>query len=50
MRETGTKKRLRADFELEPGGDDTKRCLDRIRIAKGYPLSREILKKRSKPQ
>lgn len=50
MREATMKKRLRVDFELEAGGDDTKRCLDRIRTAKGYSLSREIVKKRSNPQ
>ncbi len=50
MREATVKKRLRVDFELEAGGDDTKRCLDRIRTAKKYPLSREVVKKRSNPQ
>jgi hypothetical protein len=34
-------------FELKPGTDATKACLDRIRRGKGYPLSREISKKRS---
>ena len=46
MKEASVKKRLRFDFGLEPG-DAAKRCLDRIRHAKGYPLSREIAKKRS---
>jgi hypothetical protein len=46
MKEASVKKRLRLDFGLEPG-DAAKRCLDRIRHAKGYPLSREIAKKRS---
>jgi hypothetical protein len=46
MKETSVKKRLRLDFRLERG-DAAKRCLDRIRHAKGYPLSREIAKKRS---
>ncbi len=46
MKEASVKKRLRLDFGLEPG-DAAKRCLDRIRHAKAYPLSREIAKKRS---
>jgi hypothetical protein len=46
MKEVSVKKRLRLDFGLEPG-DAAKRCLDRIRDAKGYPLSREIAKKRA---
>lgn len=46
MREAGVKKRLRAGFKLE-SGDAVKRSFDRIRQAKGYPLSREIAKKRS---
>ena len=46
MKEASVKKRLRFDFGLGPG-DAAKRCLDRIRHAKGYPLSREIAKKRS---
>jgi hypothetical protein len=46
MREASVKKSLRADG-LEPGGEAAKRCLDRIRNAKGYPLSREITKKRA---
>jgi|HubBroStandDraft_4_1064222.scaffolds.fasta_scaffold06483_2 hypothetical protein len=46
MKEASVKKRLRLDFGLEPG-DAVKRCLDRIRHAKRYPLSREIAKKRT---
>jgi hypothetical protein len=46
MKEAGMKKRLRLDFGLE-SGDATKRCFDRIRHANGYPLSREIAKKRA---
>lgn len=40
-------KRLRNDFQLKSGEDAPKSCLDRIRRAKGYPLSRQITKKRS---
>jgi hypothetical protein len=47
MRDVGLRKRLRVDFQLEPGGDDTKCCFDRIRDAKGHPLSSKIKKKRS---
>jgi hypothetical protein len=46
MKQTSVKKRLRLDFGLGPG-DAAKRCLDRIRDAKGYALSREIAKKRA---
>jgi hypothetical protein len=46
MKETGVRKRLRVDFQLDTA-DATKLCLDRIRRTKGYPLSREIVKKRS---
>jgi hypothetical protein len=46
MKEVSVKKRLRVDLQLEPG-DAAKRCLDRIRHAKGYSLSREIAEKRS---
>ena len=46
MRDTTVKKPLRAEG-LEPGGEAAKRCLDRIRNAKGYPLSREVSKKRA---
>jgi len=37
MKDPSVKKRLRLDFGLQPG-DAAKRCLDRIRDAKGYPL------------
>jgi hypothetical protein len=40
------KNRLRLEFKLK-SGDAVKRCLDRIRQGKGYPLSGEIKKKRS---
>jgi len=46
MRDTNVKKPLRAEG-LEPGGEAAKRCLDRIRNAKSYPLSREVSKKRA---
>jgi len=49
MKEAGVKKRLRVDFQLE-SADAAKLCLDRIRRAKGYSLSREIVKKRSAPK
>ena len=49
MKDPSVKKRLRLDFGLQPG-DAAKRCLDRIRDAKGYPLSREIAKKRAAPK
>jgi hypothetical protein len=45
MRDTTVKKPLRAEG-LDPG-EAAKRCLDRIRNAKGYPLSREVSKKRA---
>jgi hypothetical protein len=45
MRDKKVKKPLR-DERLVPGGDAAKRCLDRIRNAKSYPLSREVSKKR----
>src|SRR5262249_22929989 len=47
MRDPGLKKRLRSELQLKPGEDATKCCLDRIRKAMRYPLSREITKKRS---
>ena len=50
MKEASVKKRLWADFRLKAGSDAAKRCLDRIRQAKHYPLSREIVKKRSTRQ
>jgi hypothetical protein len=46
MRDTAVKKPLRAEG-LDPGSEAAKRCLDRIRNAKGYPLSREVSKKRA---
>ena len=46
MKDASVKKRLRVDFQLEPG-DAAKRCLDRVRHAKGYPLSRAVTKKRA---
>ena len=46
MREPNVKKLLKAEA-LEPGGEAAKRCLDRIRTRKGYPLSREITEKRA---
>jgi hypothetical protein len=46
MKDAGVKKRLSVDCSLE-AGDAAKRCLDRIRQAKGYLLSRAIAKKRS---
>jgi hypothetical protein len=46
LKGAGVKKRLRLDFGLE-SSDAVKRCFDRIRQAKGYPLSREIAKRRS---
>jgi len=49
MKEASLKKRLRVDCGLTQG-DAAKRCLDRIRQAKGYQLSREIAKKRSPRQ
>jgi hypothetical protein len=49
MKIAGLKKRLRSDFGLE-AGNAAKGSLDRIRQAKGYPLSREIAKKRSTNQ
>lgn len=39
--------RLRTEFKLRPSRDATKAVLDRIRRAKGYPLSRKISKERS---
>jgi hypothetical protein len=46
MRQASLKKPLRAEG-LELGGEAAKRCLDRIRNAKGYVLSREIAKRRA---
>jgi hypothetical protein len=50
MTDPSIRKRLAVDFQLKRGGEDTKRCFDRIRTAQGYPLSSEIKKKRAKPQ
>jgi hypothetical protein len=47
MKDSGIRKRLRTDCKLEAGSEAAKACLDRIRRGKGYPLSREITKKRS---
>jgi hypothetical protein len=46
MRDPTVKKPLRAEG-LEPGGEAAKCCLDRIRKANGYPLSRQVSKKRA---
>jgi hypothetical protein len=46
MKASSLKKSLRAEG-LEPRGEATKRSFDRIRNAKGYPLSREIKEKRA---
>ncbi len=46
MKDVTVKKRLRAECQLT-SSDAIKRCLDRIREAKGYPLSREVTKKRA---
>lgn len=46
MKDVNVKKRLRAECQFS-SNDATKRCLDRIREAKGYPLSREVTKKRA---
>ena len=45
-REPALKKRLLHDFKLGTP-DAAKACLDRIRHAKGYPLSMQIMKHRS---
>ncbi len=45
-RDANVKKLLRAE-KLEAGTDAAKNCLDRIRKAERYPLSREIVEKRS---
>jgi hypothetical protein len=47
MRDGRIKRQLKTDFSLQPGTDSIKCGLDRIRRAKGYPLSREIARKRS---
>jgi hypothetical protein len=46
MKTRGLGSRLRREFDLE-AGDASKSCLDRIRNSCGYPLSREVSKKRS---
>jgi hypothetical protein len=46
MNEPSIRKRLRTECQLKTG-DASKGCLDRIRHAMGYPLSREIARKRS---
>lgn len=46
MKDVTVKKRLRAECQLT-SSDAIKRCLDRIREAKGYPLSRAVTKKRA---
>jgi hypothetical protein len=46
MKDVNLKKRLRNECKLTPG-DAAKRCLDRVRHSKGYPLSREVTKKRA---
>jgi hypothetical protein len=47
MRDRSLKKQLGVKFGPKPNHDAAKCCLDRIRKATGYPLSREISKKRS---
>ena len=49
LKESDVKKVLQAEH-LRPGSDAAKCCLDRIRQTKGYLLSSEIRKKRSKQQ
>jgi len=46
MKDVTVKKRLRTECQLT-SNDAIKRCLDRIREAKRYPLSREVTKKRA---
>lgn len=46
MRDPHLKKQLR-QYSLKPNEDASKSCLDRIRRAKSYPLSRNITEKRS---
>jgi hypothetical protein len=46
MRDAKVKKLLRAE-KLEPSSDAAKSCLNRIREANTYPMSREISQKRS---
>jgi hypothetical protein len=47
MSTRGLRQRLREGVQLSPSTDATKSCLDRIRRAQGYPLSREIANRRS---
>ncbi len=47
MRDRNIGKHIKNKFSLKAGAEDTKACFDRIRRAKGYPLSREITNKRS---
>jgi hypothetical protein len=49
MRDAKIGRQLRKDHSLKIGKDATKSCLDRIRRAMGYPLSRNITNKRSTP-
>jgi hypothetical protein len=46
LRHPALKKRLQVDYKLNES-NAAKKCFDRIRLAKGYRLSREIAKKRS---
>jgi hypothetical protein len=46
LKDVSLKKRLRTEHKLT-SGDAIKRCLDRIRDAKEYPLSREVTNKRA---
>jgi hypothetical protein len=47
MRDRTIGSQLKNICKLKSGEDATKACLDRIRRAKGYPLSRDITNKRS---
>jgi|CZKX01.1.fsa_nt_gi hypothetical protein len=47
MHDRNIGKHIKNKFSLKAGAENTKACLDRIRRAKGYPLSREITNKRS---
>jgi len=46
LKDVNLKKRLRIEYKLT-SGDAIKRCLDRIRDGKEYPLSREVTNKRA---
>jgi hypothetical protein len=50
MRDANLGRKLKKEYKLQSGTDATKTCLDRIRRAKGYPLSRAITNKRSGEQ